>query len=159
MTNVHVLACHSFSPNSCWWWNIFTVSLTLLHLYSFWQFLIFIMQHVFSNCHDFWLPCGKQKNSSLYLVRAWCEHGKIIEINVLKNLNPQFLRFICLTISTLVVRAGPRHAGTLGRQAPSSQCSLNFCRVGHGWRVFLKACPNCRWFLEKLSLHVATWVY
>jgi len=25
-----------------------------------------------------------------FLVRAWCEHGKIIEINVLTHLNPQF---------------------------------------------------------------------
>lgn len=56
-----------FSPNSSWWWNIFAVSLTLLYLYSFWQFLVFIMQHVFSNCRDFWLPCGKQKSSSLHI--------------------------------------------------------------------------------------------
>lgn len=48
-------------------------------------------------------------------VTNWCEHGKIIEIDVLTNLNPQFLRFTSLTVSTLVVRAGPRHAGTLGR--------------------------------------------
>jgi len=53
-----------FSPNSSWLWNIFSVSCTLLYLYSFWQFLLFIMQHVFSNCCDFWLPCGMQKSSS-----------------------------------------------------------------------------------------------
>jgi hypothetical protein len=48
-------------------------------------------------------------------VRTWCEHGKIIEINVLTNLNPRFLRFTSLTVSALVVRAGPRHVRTLGR--------------------------------------------
>jgi len=60
-------------------------------------------------------PVECKRVAACFPVRAWCEHDKIIEINVLINLNPQFLRFTSLTVSALVVRAGPRHAGTLGR--------------------------------------------
>jgi hypothetical protein len=125
----HVMTCPcscmpSFSPYSFWWWSIFAVSLYYI--------CIHFGSSLHSSCNmfsqiamNFDSPVGCRRvaaNLSLccFPVTPWCEHGKIIEINVLTNLNPQFLRFTSLTVSTLVVRAGPRHAGTLDRPPQTS---------------------------------------
>lgn len=61
-------------------------------------------------------------------VTAWCEHGKIIEINVLTNLNHQIHFFNSFYTCS---QGWPKACGDPG-QAPSNQYSINFCCVGRG---------------------------